>query len=189
MKYLIHSFLVIYIFIPFLLAQNDNNSSSDTDIKNINIPLGTWSINDLNSTERTLICDQQKSYCINDCGSNQLTKLNFCQVDTLNWGCTCQNKLPNSLPFQWPVVIAECNGKEKACEAECNGVTDDLCRQSCSNYYKCGKPGGQISHLRADQPEASSSSSSSSLSFSSTCHLLSSNCFIIVISLFFIIVL
>ncbi|CAO3644673.1 unnamed protein product [Cunninghamella echinulata] len=152
----IHSFLLIIIlFLPFIITQTDNDdfSSSSNDKssqKNINLPLGDWSINELNITEKTLICDQQKSYCMNVC--NQVTNLNFCDINTLKWGCTCQNKLPDSLPFQWPVVIAECNGKEKTCEAGCNGLTDGLCKQSCMSYFKCNRPGGGVpSNLRSDQ--------------------------------------
>ncbi|KAI8089293.1 uncharacterized protein BX664DRAFT_262918 [Halteromyces radiatus] len=93
----------------------------------------------------------------------------------MNWSCSCQNKIPDVLPFQWPVTVAECNGKEQTCESGCgSGSTADLCRSQCSQYFKCNRPGSQPSSLRLDYPPSSSSSSSSSSTSSSASSLSSS---------------
>ncbi|ORZ15310.1 hypothetical protein BCR42DRAFT_376481 [Absidia repens] len=83
----------------------------------------------------------------------------------MNWGCTCQQKIPNSLPFQWPVTVAECNGKENTCEAGCgNGAQADLCRNLCSGYFKCNRPGSEPSKLRLNAAPSTTPPSSSSSS-------------------------
>ncbi|KAI8331479.1 hypothetical protein BC941DRAFT_474823 [Chlamydoabsidia padenii] len=134
-------------------AQSDNmETSSFTDVSNspkIGLQLGTWSILDLNETQRGAVCDEQIQFCKNDCGD---TSINFCDSKTMQWGCNCQQKLPKSLPFQWPVTVAECSGKEKTCESGC---ADQNCRDLCQNYFKCNRPGSEPSKLRMTTVQSS----------------------------------
>ncbi|KAI7869340.1 hypothetical protein BDF14DRAFT_1722976 [Spinellus fusiger] len=67
------------------------------------------------------------------------------------WGCTCKSKVPDCPPYQWPVTVAECNGREHACRMGCGeGPTNTLCTTGCQCYYKCNQPGSVQSFLRTD---------------------------------------
>ncbi|KAF7725524.1 hypothetical protein EC973_009554 [Apophysomyces ossiformis] len=94
----------------------------------IGLPVGSWTILELNETMRTSVCQQQITFC--------------------------NNKIPACPPYQWPVVVAECHGRTEACQDGCTyGPTKELCHQSCENYYKCNQPGALRSHLQTDRPD------------------------------------
>ncbi|KAI8984015.1 hypothetical protein BDF20DRAFT_804540, partial [Mycotypha africana] len=65
------------------------------------------------------------------------------------WNCACQNHVPDTPPYSWPITIAECQGKEASCSQQCNyGVTQNVCLKGCKRYFKCNKPGGPKSGLQ-----------------------------------------
>ncbi|KAL0081291.1 hypothetical protein F4703DRAFT_1866058 [Phycomyces blakesleeanus] len=67
------------------------------------------------------------------------------------WGCDCKTKIPDCPPYQWPVSIAECRGREDACNNGCaEGTTKELCADGCKRYYRCNMPGGIPSALRTN---------------------------------------
>ncbi|KAI9252429.1 hypothetical protein BDA99DRAFT_587930 [Phascolomyces articulosus] len=70
------------------------------------------------------------------------------------WGCNCRNKVPDSPPYQWPVTLAECTGKERNCEIGCNDQpAKDLCIEGCNKYFRCNRPGGPQSRLQTLHPD------------------------------------
>ncbi|CAO3659714.1 hypothetical protein G6F70_003839 [Rhizopus microsporus] len=120
----------------------------------IGLPVTTWSIIQLNETERTSVCNNQTSFCKDQCGGDNYITTNFCNTTTMAWGCNCSNHIPSSPPYHWPIVVAECQGKESSCLAGCgDGVAKDICRDACSRYYKCDQAGGPKSGLRVDRPD------------------------------------
>ncbi|KAI9495533.1 hypothetical protein BDB00DRAFT_813690 [Zychaea mexicana] len=81
----------------------------------------------------------------------------FCNQTTMAWGCNCRNKVPDCPPYQWPVTLAECRGREQKCEAGCstNHPTKDICTDGCKSYFRCNRPGGPQSRLQTEQPNIS----------------------------------
>ncbi|KAI7852519.1 hypothetical protein BDC45DRAFT_443931 [Circinella umbellata] len=69
------------------------------------------------------------------------------------WNCSCRNKVPDSPPYQWPVTLAECTGREQKCQAKCtNQSTQQLCIEGCAKYFRCNRPGGPQSQLQVMDP-------------------------------------
>ncbi|KAL7332608.1 hypothetical protein PS15p_201637 [Mucor circinelloides] len=117
----------------------------------VGIPVGTWKITDLNVTERDVICNEQQTFCSNECGGNDLVVINFCNRLTMAWNCKCKNHVPDTPPYGWPSTIAECHGKETTCNNGCSsGTTKAICLKACNQYYKCNQAGSPPSGLRVD---------------------------------------
>ncbi|ORY90032.1 hypothetical protein BCR43DRAFT_447903 [Syncephalastrum racemosum] len=69
------------------------------------------------------------------------------------WGCTCQNKIPDCPPYEWPVTVAECQGRTKTCQAGCTDqATREICQNRCTHYFRCHQPGGMKSQLQVENP-------------------------------------
>ncbi|KAI7883361.1 hypothetical protein K492DRAFT_126524 [Lichtheimia hyalospora FSU 10163] len=69
----------------------------------------------------------------------------------MEWGCNCKTKIPECAPYQWPVTVAECQGRETKCQEECtDSITQELCKEGCSEYFRCERPGGPASQLRSE---------------------------------------
>ncbi|KAI8364673.1 uncharacterized protein BYT42DRAFT_165230 [Radiomyces spectabilis] len=136
---------------------NDEGMSSSVTVSNrpnIGLPVRFWSILELDETRRSKICNQQIAFCTEECGGPNSTTSNFCNTTTMAWGCSCQNKVPDCPPYQWPVTVAECNGRDEACQQGCNyGVTKDLCIKGCHRYFKCNQPGSTPSYLQTSRPD------------------------------------
>ncbi|KAJ8655614.1 hypothetical protein O0I10_008702 [Lichtheimia ornata] len=124
------------------------------------IPIGTWSILELNDTARSDVCHQQIDFCDEECGGSDQVSLNFCKEDTMEWGCNCKSKIPECAPYQWPVTVAECRGRETKCQEGCtDSVTQELCKDGCSEYFRCQRPGGPASQLRSESVNNASAAS------------------------------
>ncbi|KAI8144518.1 hypothetical protein BJV82DRAFT_607596 [Fennellomyces sp. T-0311] len=122
---------------------------------NIGLPIGTWSILQLNESSRAAVCKQQNDFCASECGGPAMTSLNFCNQTTMAWGCNCRNKVPDCPPYQWPVTLAECQGREQKCESGCTDhPTESLCVEGCTKYFRCNRPGGPQSRLQTNHPDA-----------------------------------
>ncbi|KAL1928698.1 hypothetical protein VTP01DRAFT_2484 [Rhizomucor pusillus] len=120
----------------------------------VGLPISSWSILQLDDQSRASVCNQQQGFCNDQCGGGNMTTINFCNVTTMAWDCKCQNKVPDCPPYQWPVTVAECKGRESACQAGCTDEsTKDLCTNACSHYYKCNRPGGPPSKLHTENPD------------------------------------
>lgn len=47
--------------------------------------------------------------------------------------------------------MAECRGRETKCQEGCtDSVTQELCKDGCSEYFRCQRPGGPASQLRSE---------------------------------------
>ncbi|KAI7898491.1 uncharacterized protein BX663DRAFT_555854 [Cokeromyces recurvatus] len=69
----------------------------------------------------------------------------------MTWGYVCQNYVPDIPPYAWPIVIAECQGRETDCQEGYNyGTAKDLCLKGCERYYRCEQAGGQPSRSQSE---------------------------------------
>ncbi|GAN05627.1 hypothetical protein MAM1_0097d05099 [Mucor ambiguus] len=67
------------------------------------------------------------------------------------WHGIANNHVPDTPPYGWPSAIAECHGKETACNNGCSsGSTKTICLKACGQYYKCNQAGSPSSGLRVD---------------------------------------
>ncbi|KAK4513102.1 uncharacterized protein ATC70_000140 [Mucor velutinosus] len=129
----------------------DNPASGSTHHPYVGIPVGTWKMIDLSTVEKDEICSEQQTFCSNECGGYDLTIVNFCNRTTMAWNCKCKNHVPDTPPYGWPSTIAECHGKETACNNGCSsGSTKAICLKACGQYYKCNQAGSPPSSLRVD---------------------------------------
>lgn len=49
------------------------------------------------------------------------------------------------------MTVAECRGRETKCQEGCtDSVTQELCKDGCSEYFRCQRPGGPASQLRSE---------------------------------------
>lgn len=120
----------------------------------VGIPIGTWKITDLGTDERKLLCQQQQEFCTTECGGDRLVKKNFCNLGTMGWICKCQNHVPDNPPYQWPVALAECHGRENSCIKGCTyGATKEICIKACNKYFKCNQAGSPLSGLRIERED------------------------------------
>ncbi|KAG2189547.1 hypothetical protein INT46_000528 [Mucor plumbeus] len=117
----------------------------------VGIPVGAWKIIDSNATEIDTICNEQQTFCSNECGGQDLTLINFCNRSTVAWNCKCKNHVPDTPPYRWPATIAECHGKETTCNNGCSyGITKAICSKACNQYYKCNQAGSPPSGLQVE---------------------------------------
>ncbi|CAG8781963.1 3948_t:CDS:2, partial [Racocetra persica] len=103
------------------------------------LPVFNYSLTQKTPEERAALCAQNKNYCTTNC--NNKAPMNFCNNQTMGWGCGCSDKVPDFQAYQWPINYADCIGKGEACKQSC-GQTNFTCIQACSAYYsnRCGSP-------------------------------------------------
>ncbi|KAG9284961.1 hypothetical protein G9A89_009771 [Geosiphon pyriformis] len=114
------------------------------------LPDFSYNLAQKSAGERINICDTNKGYCITTCGGTG--DKNFCNPDTMGWGCGCLDHVPNFQGYEWPINYADCIGRGQACNVFCQtdkvANADKLpCNVACMSTYlsKCGGP---------DQPAA-----------------------------------
>jgi hypothetical protein len=58
--------------------------------------------------------------------------------------------MPDTLKWQWPVVVADCQGKLSDCQDKCAMESDPTrtsCTYDCTSYYECGTAKSPPSYL------------------------------------------
>ncbi|CAG8509014.1 4616_t:CDS:2 [Scutellospora calospora] len=109
--------------------------------------LPTFSYNLCNETgpDRTALCSRNMGYCTNNCAGS-----NFCNNETMAWGCGCSNKVPDFNAYQWPINYADCQGRGQACMKACK--SEAKCIQACSTCYSnvCGTPNQPPAYYQTD---------------------------------------
>ncbi|CAO3636973.1 unnamed protein product [Mucor fragilis] len=133
------------------IQDEDSPTARSANHPYVGIPVGVWKITDLTTSERDMVCNEQQAFCNNECGGQDLVLTNFCNTSTMAWNCKCKNHVPDTPPYGWPNTIAECRGKETACNNGCSsGSTNAICLKACSQYYKCNQAGSPPSGLQVD---------------------------------------
>lgn len=73
---------------------------------------------------------------------------NFCETKYMGVVCSCSKGASRLQQYQWPVMLADCQGRNTACRDACikpgQGVADqNKCLDVCSQNFgsTCGKPG------------------------------------------------
>ncbi|CAG8715814.1 9917_t:CDS:2 [Gigaspora margarita] len=114
------------------------NTASSTDLPTFN-----YSLTQETPANREQLCASNKAYCSTNCGDAN----NFCNNETMGWGCGCSNKVPDFQGYQWPINYADCVNRGQACKAVCQSDATPAdkkipCNQACSAAYsdKCGSP-------------------------------------------------
>ncbi|KAF0546694.1 hypothetical protein F8M41_001014 [Gigaspora margarita] len=117
------------------------NTASSTDLPTFN-----YSLTQETPANREQLCASNKAYCSTNCGDAN-PPMNFCNNETMGWGCGCSNKVPDFQGYQWPINYADCVNRGQACKAVCQSDATPAdkkipCNQACSAAYsdKCGSP-------------------------------------------------
>ncbi|EPQ30281.1 uncharacterized protein PFL1_02397 [Pseudozyma flocculosa PF-1] len=102
------------------------------------------------SLTKEAICRQQvdfcaKAGCVQD---GAKVKDNFCETKYMGAACRCDKGDSRLQQYNWPVMLADCRGRNTACKDACQkpnlGTADkNKCTQACDANYgsNCGAPG------------------------------------------------
>ncbi|KAG2171740.1 hypothetical protein INT43_008120, partial [Umbelopsis isabellina] len=123
----------------------------------VNLPTSTWVITSLDYSARDNLCARQMNFCSTYCidalevlDNNYILIASFCNTTTLAFGCKCKHEMPSSLNWEWPVVVADCQGKLSECQDKCAMEADPTrgsCTYDCTSYYECGTAKSPPSYL------------------------------------------
>ncbi|CAG8512404.1 6008_t:CDS:2 [Ambispora gerdemannii] len=109
------------------------------------LPTFTYNLNTKPLAEKQNLCEQNKGYCITNCGGINQAPKNFCNATTMGWGCGCLEKIPDYQAYEWPINYQDCLGHGEACKTACQsdqvpadqkGSCNTACVSSISS--KCG---------------------------------------------------
>lgn len=115
------------------------------------LPVYNWNLADNSSSlqDKTALCASQMQFCqVAGCNDTSATLTNFCETEYMGVACSCSKGVSRLQQYQWPVMLADCQGRNTACRDACikpgQGVEDqNKCLNVCADNYgnTCGKPG------------------------------------------------
>ncbi|KAG2174000.1 hypothetical protein INT44_000114, partial [Umbelopsis vinacea] len=132
------------------LSSSHLASPSSTPAKPANLPSTTWVITSLDPSARDTLCARQVDFCSSNCVGVTEVLSNFCNASTLAFACTCKHPLSDALKWQWPVAVADCQGKLEECQSKCAAEPDpsrNSCTYDCISYYQCGTSNAPPAYL------------------------------------------
>ncbi|PWZ03077.1 hypothetical protein BCV70DRAFT_197311 [Testicularia cyperi] len=115
------------------------------------LPHYDWNLalNSSSSESKTALCASQMRFCQTaGCDTSDAELTNFCETKYMGVGCYCNKGASRLEQYQWPVMLADCQGRFTSCKDACikpnQGIADqNSCIQTCQDNYgsTCGKPG------------------------------------------------
>ncbi|GAC72694.1 hypothetical protein PANT_7d00231 [Moesziomyces antarcticus T-34] len=115
------------------------------------LPLYNWNLamNSSSDASKTALCASQMQFCSTaGCNETDAKLTNFCETKYMGTACSCSKGASRLEQYQWPVMLADCQGRNTACRDACikpgQGVEDqNKCLGVCAQNYgsTCGKPG------------------------------------------------
>lgn len=115
------------------------------------LPTYNWNLalNSSSEQSKTALCASQMQFCAKaGCNDTEAKLTNFCETKYMGVACSCSKGASRLEQYQWPVMLADCQGRNTACRDACvkpgQSVADqDKCLDTCAQNYgsTCGKPG------------------------------------------------
>ncbi|PWN47504.1 hypothetical protein IE53DRAFT_390360 [Violaceomyces palustris] len=115
------------------------------------LPTFEWNLaaESVSQSQKQQICDSQVSFCATSGCSDPKAKLtNFCETEYMGTACYCSSGSSRLSQYNWPVMLADCRGRNIACKDAClkpnSGTVDkNKCTQACDANFgnNCGNPG------------------------------------------------
>ncbi|SJX61158.1 uncharacterized protein SRS1_12380 [Sporisorium reilianum f. sp. reilianum] len=98
---------------------------------------------------KTALCASQMQFCQTaGCNQTDAKLTNFCETKYMGVACSCSKGASRLEQYQWPVMLADCQGRNTACRDACikpgQSVQDQTkCLGVCAQNFgsTCGKPG------------------------------------------------
>ena len=95
------------------------------------------------------VCAQQIDFCAKaGCVEPDAKLTNFCETEHMGTACSCSKGASRLQQYHWPVMLADCRGRNTACHDACTkpnqgtaGTND--CKNACDRNFgnNCGTPG------------------------------------------------
>ncbi|SAM76794.1 uncharacterized protein UBRO_01635 [Ustilago bromivora] len=133
--------------IPTLRSQPYQIVFADTS----GLPIYKWNLalNSSSEQSKEALCTSQMQFCAAaGCDDPDAKLNNFCETKYMGVACSCSKGASRLQQYQWPVMLADCQGRNTACRDACikpgQGVADqNKCLDVCSQNFggTCGKPG------------------------------------------------
>ncbi|KAJ9477641.1 hypothetical protein PHBOTO_001214 [Pseudozyma hubeiensis] len=105
----------------------------------------------LNNTEQvnSALCASQMQFCATaGCNTTDAKLTNFCETKYMGVACSCSKGASRLEQYQWPIMLADCQGRNIACRDACikpgqSVEAQNTCLGVCTQNYgsSCGKPG------------------------------------------------
>ncbi|TKY85050.1 hypothetical protein EX895_006130 [Sporisorium graminicola] len=118
---------------------------------NSGLPVYNWNLATNSSSEqsKTALCTSQMQFCQTaGCNQTDAKLTNFCETKYMGVACSCSKGASRLEQYQWPVMLADCQGRNTACRDTCikpgQSVEDqNKCLGVCAQNFgsTCGKPG------------------------------------------------
>ncbi|KAJ1032589.1 hypothetical protein NDA16_000612 [Ustilago loliicola] len=118
---------------------------------NSGLPVYKWNLatNSSSDQSKEALCASQMQFCATaGCNETDAKLTNFCETKYMGVACSCSKGVSILQQYQWPVMLADCQGRNTACRDACikpgQGVADqNKCLDVCSQNFgsTCGKPG------------------------------------------------
>ncbi|KAL9931624.1 hypothetical protein V8E36_009410 [Tilletia maclaganii] len=113
------------------------------------LPDFSWNLLNVSDTQRTVLCGQQTKYCgQSGCQDSKANiTINFCDSTTLASRCACGSGATVIGQDDWPIELADCQGRNSACKAVCfkpqYASSLQTCQEACDKAYgsTCGTSG------------------------------------------------
>lgn len=115
------------------------------------LPLINWNLAMNSSSEQSkeALCTSQMQFCQTaGCNATDAKLTNFCETKYMGVACSCSKGASRLEQYQWPVMLADCQGRNTACRDACikpgQSVGDqNKCLGVCEENFgsTCGKPG------------------------------------------------
>ncbi|CDS00720.1 uncharacterized protein SPSC_04586 [Sporisorium scitamineum] len=115
------------------------------------LPTYNWNLATNSSSDqvKTALCASQMQFCQTaGCNQTDAKLTNFCEIKYMGVACSCSKGASRLEQYQWPVMLADCQGRNTACREACikpgQSVEDqNKCLDVCAQNFgsTCGKPG------------------------------------------------
>lgn len=136
-----------YLSLPSLISSPYQVVFADTN----GVPQYNWNLamNSSSDMSKEATCASQMQFCKTaGCADPEAKLTNFCETKYMGVACSCSKGESRLQQYQWPVMLADCQGRNTACKDACikpdQGVasTND-CVNKCLDQFgqTCGKPG------------------------------------------------
>ncbi|KAE8216032.1 hypothetical protein CF319_g3185 [Tilletia indica] len=105
------------------------------------LPNFSWNLLNVTDIQRNILCAQQTKFCTSSgCQDNTANiTINFCNNQTLASRCACNTGATVMKQSDWPLELADCQGRGSACKATCfqSQYSGNLlaCQQACQKTY------------------------------------------------------
>ncbi|KAK0528959.1 hypothetical protein OC834_003866 [Tilletia horrida] len=110
------------------------------------VPSFTWNLLNVSDVQRGVLCSQQMKFCAQSgCEDPKANiTINWCNNQTMGARCACNSGATVLDQYNWPLELADCQGRGSACKAACflpqYSASLQACQAACDKAYTstCG---------------------------------------------------